>query len=98
MRDLSYVDACVQEGSRMHPPYALTFERVVPEGGITIFGLYLPAGIIVGGSPYVVNRHKPIFGQDAEFWRPERWLEKDAAHKKLEQNNQTVSLVFSTLT
>ncbi|RMD44084.1 hypothetical protein DV735_g970, partial [Chaetothyriales sp. CBS 134920] len=86
VRDLPYLDACVQEGSRMHPPFALPFERVVPEGGITILGHYLPAGTVVGGSPYVVNRHQGTFGQDAEFWRPERWLEGDAAHKKkLEQ-------------
>ncbi|EPE27455.1 Cytochrome P450 [Glarea lozoyensis ATCC 20868] len=86
LRNLPYLDACIQEGSRIHPPFALPFERVVPEGGITIIGHFLPAGTVVGGSPYVVNRHKSFFGQDAEFWRPERWLEKDDAHKRrLEQ-------------
>ena len=96
VRDLPYLDACVQEGSRMHPPFALPLERVVPEGGVTILGRYLPAGTVVGGNPYVVNRHRPTYGQDAEFWRPERWLEKDAAHKKkMEQGNLTVSLICS---
>ena len=95
VRDLPYLDACVQEGSRMHPPFALPFERVVPEGGVMISGHYLPSGTVVGGSPYVVNRHKETFGQDAEFWRPERWLQNDDAHKKkLEQGVLTVSLVF----
>ena len=91
LRDLEYLDACVQEGSRMHPPFALPFERVVPAGGVTILGHYLPEGTVIGGSPYVVNRDKGTFGADAEFWRPERWLEKDDAHKrKLEQGNLTV--------
>ncbi|OTA53098.1 putative benzoate 4-monooxygenase cytochrome P450 [Hypoxylon sp. EC38] len=86
VRGLPYLDACVQEGARMHPPFALPFERVVPAGGVTVLGYYLPGGTVVGGNPYVVNRHKATFGQDAEFWRPERWLEKDEAHKhKLEQ-------------
>ncbi|CZT12180.1 related to cytochrome P450 CYP4/CYP19/CYP26 subfamilies [Rhynchosporium agropyri] len=86
VRNLPYLDACVQEGARIHPPFALPFERVVPEGGVTILGHFLPAGTVIGGSPYVVNRHKPFFGEDAEFWRPERWLERDDAHKrKLEQ-------------
>lgn len=86
VRNLPYLDACVQEGIRMHPPFALPFERVVPKGGVTILEHYLPAGTAVGGSPYVVNRHKGMFGEDAEFWRPERWLEKDEMHKKkLEQ-------------
>jgi cytochrome P450 len=90
--NLPYLDACVQEGSRMHPPFALPFERIVPEGGVTVLGHFLPAGTVVGGSPYVVNRHKPTFGQDAEFWRPERWLVDDpAARKRMEQGNLTVS-------
>lgn len=94
VRDLPYLDACLQEAARMHPPFALPFERVVPEGGVTVLGHYLPAGTVVGGNPYVVNRYKPTFGQDAEFWRPERWLEKDDAHKKkLEQGVLTVSLI-----
>ncbi|KAL9602711.1 MAG: hypothetical protein Q9219_001701 [cf. Caloplaca sp. 3 TL-2023] len=86
VRDLSYLDACVQEGLRMHPPFALPFERVVPEGGVTVMGHYLPAGTVVGGNPYVVNRDKATFGEDAEFWRPERWLGiDDAQRKKLDQ-------------
>ena len=84
---LPYLDACVWEGIRMHPPFALALERIVPEDGITIQGHYLPAGTNVGGSPYVVNRHKETFGQDAELWRPQRWLEKDMQHKnKLERS------------
>ena len=95
VRNLPYLDACVQEGIRVHPPFSLPFERVVPKGGITILGHYLPAGTAVGGSPYVVNRHKGMFGDDAELWRPERWLEKDEMHKKkLEQAMLTVSLVL----
>lgn len=79
----------------MHPPFALPFERVVPKGGITILGHFIPEGTAVGGSPYVVNRHKGTFGEDAEFWRPERWLESDDMHKKkLEGSILTVSLIY----
>lgn len=43
-------------------------------------------------SPYVVNRHRPTFGEDADEWNPDRWLVKDEAHrKKLEQSVLTVS-------
>lgn len=93
VRDSPYLDACVQEGVRMHPPFALPFERVVPDGGVMLFGHYLPAGVVVGGNPYVVNRHKPTFGQDAEFWRPERWLGlDDICRKKLDQSVLTVRI------
>ena len=91
VRNLPYLDACVQEGIRMHPPFCLPFERVVPRGGVTVLGKFLPEGTVVGGSPYVVNRHRGTFGDDAEFWRPERWLEKGDEHKrKLEQSMLTV--------
>ncbi|KAJ5497539.1 Benzoate 4-monooxygenase cytochrome P450 [Penicillium fimorum] len=82
VRDLPYLDACVLEASRVHPPFALPFERVVPKGGLTVLGHYLPEGTVIGGSPYVVNRDRNTFGDDAEFWRPERWLEGDGAHKR----------------
>lgn len=95
VRNLPYLDACVQEGIRMHPPFALPFERVVPKGGVEILGHFLPAGTVVGGSPYVVNRHKGTFGDDAEFWRPERWLEQGDEHKhRLEQSMLTVCFQF----
>ncbi|KEY64588.1 hypothetical protein S7711_03647 [Stachybotrys chartarum IBT 7711] len=90
VRNLPYLDACVQEAIRMHPPFALPFERVVPKGGIEVLGYHIPEGTDIGGNPYVVNRHKGTFGMDAEFWRPERWYEKGEAHKvKLEQSMLT---------
>lgn len=83
---LPYLDACVQEALRVHPPFAMPFERIVPEGGIFISGQYLPAGTIVGASPYVVNRHVPTYGPDAEIWRPERWLEGPPALRKMRED------------
>ncbi|KAK5628281.1 hypothetical protein RRF57_003996 [Xylaria bambusicola] len=90
VRELPYLDACVQEGARMHPPFALPLERRVPAGGMDILGHYLPEGTAVGGNPYVMNRHEATFGQDAEIWRPERWLDHDGVRKKkLEQSTLT---------
>jgi len=92
IQNLPYLDACMWEAIRLHPAFALPFERVVPDGGITVLGHYLPAGTWIGGNAYVVNRHKKTFGADAEFWRPERWTEGDEKHKnKLQQCNLTVS-------
>lgn len=91
IRDLSYLDACVQEASRLHPPFALPFERVTPKEGVEVLGVPLPGGTVVGGSPYVVNRHKEWFGDDAEVWRPERWLVDEENRKRLERGVLTVS-------
>lgn len=81
--NLPYLDACINEGVRLHPPFCLPFERVVPDGGITVCGHDLAGGTVVGMSPWVVNRHRLTFGDDADSWRPERWLEGGAEHRKL---------------
>lgn len=86
VKSLPYLDACVNEAVRLHPPFCLPLERVVPAGGVTICGHYFAEGTIVGMNPYVVNRHRPTFGDDVDAWRPERWIGLDEDHRrKLDQ-------------
>ncbi|KAK4498262.1 hypothetical protein PRZ48_010919 [Zasmidium cellare] len=80
-RELPYLDACIKEAGRIHPPFGLPLERIVPEGGLTISGEFVPAGTIVGMNGWVVHRDRDVFGDDADQWRPERWLEADEATK-----------------
>ncbi|KAI3275302.1 hypothetical protein DTO003C3_1849 [Penicillium roqueforti] len=87
VRDLPYLDACVLEALRLHPPFCLPFERVVPGGGLTVCETYLPAGTIVGISPYMANRDKETFGNDADEWRPERWLGLSHEDRKRLENS-----------
>lgn len=61
----------------MHPPFGITFERIVPASGTTICGHFVPGGIIVGCSPGVVQYDKATFGDDVERYRPDRWLVSD---------------------
>ena len=90
-KELPYLDACIKEAGRIHPPFGLPLERVVPAGGETICGQYLPEGTIVGISGWVVHRDRSIFGQDADVWRPERWLVDDEeSRKRMEHANFTV--------
>ncbi|RYP12479.1 hypothetical protein DL767_011261 [Monosporascus sp. MG133] len=84
-RRLPYLEACIKEAGRIHPPFGLNLERIVPAGGLTLSGQHIPAGTIVGMNAWVVHRDKQVFGEDAYEWRPERWLEGDEAHiKKME--------------
>lgn len=91
IKDLPYLDACVWESIRIHPPFSLHFQRIVPAAGITVSDKYIPAGTDVGMNPYVANRHA-VFGKDVEEWNPGRWM-GDAKHRKrLQECVMTVSV------
>jgi cytochrome P450 len=44
-QDMSYLQAVIKEALRMHPATGLPLERVVPEGGVTISGVFFPEGV-----------------------------------------------------
>jgi cytochrome P450 len=71
---LPYLQAVVREGLRMWPPVAgLGFKQVPPEGD-TINGFFVPGGTQVGQGFYAVGRSRLVWGEDADVFRPERWL------------------------
>ncbi|KAL4783817.1 cytochrome P450 [Aspergillus varians] len=82
-RDLPYLDACVKEAARLHPPISLPLERVVPDSGTEVNGILIPGGTRVAMNPWSVHRDQDAFGEDAETWRPERWLCGDDEAKRL---------------
>ncbi|KXT12771.1 hypothetical protein AC579_665, partial [Pseudocercospora musae] len=86
-QDLPYFQAVLREALRMHPAVGLLLERLVPKGGAEIGGVFLPEGTIVGASPWVMARDKSVYGEDADVFRPERWLEADGQQLKLMERN-----------
>ena len=72
--DMPYMQACLKEAMRMHPAVGLMLERIVPDGGVTIGGHFIPAGTVIGANPWVVARDRDVYGDDADQFRPERWL------------------------
>ncbi|KAL5340520.1 cytochrome P450 [Aspergillus crustosus] len=98
--ELPYLDAVIRESMRLNPGIAMVFERVAPEGGYTLpDGRYIPAGTKVGISPAVTNRDYAVFGEDADLFRPDRWLKRDGEsdegyqerHRRI---NDTCDFVF----
>lgn len=79
---LSYLDAVIKEGFRIHPAVSLPLERVISERGLNIYGKYIPPGVVVGVNPWVIHRDPDIFGHDADVWRPERWLDSEVDTRK----------------
>lgn len=90
-RGLPYLDACIKEAARLHPPFALPFERVVPSGGAMICGRFFEAGTVVAIPAWVAHRDVDTFGEDSDEWRPERWLCEETRRRRMENAILTVS-------
>ncbi|KAJ5425173.1 cytochrome p450 domain-containing protein [Penicillium sp. CMV-2018d] len=68
------LEACLREVYRLHPASSGRAERIVPKGGCTLSGVYLPPDTIVTSSIVAIHRAPVLFPSPEEF-RPERWLE-----------------------
>jgi len=76
---LPYLIAVTREAMRIHPSVCLSMPRLVPPGGATLCSEYFPAVVTVGCNPYVVHRDRAVFGEDADAFKPERWLDEKRA-------------------
>ncbi|KAL2429478.1 Cytochrome P450 monooxygenase [Exophiala dermatitidis] len=86
VKDLPFLGAVIKESLRCHPAAALTLERIVPPGGVTICGQVIPGGTIVGCNAWTVHRH-PLFGDHTDQFRPRRWLEAGPEQRRLMENS-----------
>lgn len=71
---LQYLQACIDEAMRLHPPNPSTIPRWVPEYGEEIEGKWVPGGIAVGVHQLSSGHANWNFARAKEYI-PERWLE-----------------------
>ena len=90
MSQMKYLHATVLEAMRMYPPLPLALPRVVPDGGDTVDGMFIPEAVpdfspiwitstdseqtAVSTNPLAANLSPENFASPLEF-KPERWLE-----------------------
>ena len=72
-----YYVACVKETLRLWPAVSGPIPRLVGKDGIDLFGKYAPEGTEIACNPWVVHRDSNIYGEDAQEFHPERWLDKE---------------------
>lgn len=89
---LRYLEATIYEALRLFPPSGASQQRVVPPGGATIDGYFIPAGKCVAVSPWASTRSRLNF-HEPDMFRPERWLGED---EKYSNDNLGASLPFGT--
>jgi cytochrome P450 len=85
--EMPYFMACVKETLRFSPSTPMIMPRYISKGGLNLFGKFAPEGTEIGANPYVVHRNKAVFGDNAdEFW-PERWLDDPEKAKEMDRYN-----------
>lgn len=100
LKNLPYLQAVVREGLRIFPPVTDVVPKKVPKGGdrITIEGkqYYLPGGTDISYNAWGVHHDKTMFGEDADLFRPERWLleENKKNEEKLAAMRRTTEMIF----
>lgn len=84
-QSLPYLQACLKEAMRVRPAVGLNITRLVPPEGAELDGHSLPGGTWVACNGWVLHRDRDVFGQDADDFRPERWLEDEERSKRMER-------------
>ncbi|KAH8914957.1 cytochrome P450 [Atractiella rhizophila] len=81
------VAAC-QETIRLFSPVPGILPRYVPDevGGLQIGKIFIPPRTQVTTQPFSVHRDKTVYGDDADEWKPERWLDPAKAEIYLRNN------------
>lgn len=65
--------AVFKEALRFYPPVAGEMPRVVPQGGATVAGQFVPEGTTVAPAQYAMN-HAPRNFPDSFSFKPERFI------------------------
>jgi hypothetical protein len=84
-QNLTYLQACLKEAMRVRPAVGLNITRLVPPEGAELDGHFFPGGTAIACNGWVLHRDKEVFGQDADDFRPERWLEDEERAKRMER-------------
>ena len=70
IKQMPYFVAYHRETLQYQPSTPIIIPRRVSAGG-----LFAPEGTEIGANLYVIQRNKGVFGEDADFFRLEQWLE-----------------------
>ncbi|KAI4149359.1 MAG: hypothetical protein L6R39_002515 [Caloplaca ligustica] len=82
---LSFFMACVLETLRHDAPAQTILPRYVSADGIFAHNTFIPGGTEIAASPFIIHRDRNVFGEDADEFRPQRWLEDLAKRERMER-------------
>lgn len=95
-REQKYLLAVIREVLRIHPPAIATMEKQLGnEDDVLPDGRVIPARTIIALSLRTILRDPDVFGEDAEIFRPDRWLE-DVSEEQRRKMDQAHELIFGS--
>lgn len=86
---LPYLNICIKELFRIIPPIHTT-ARVAAEDDV-LLGYLIPKGTEIYLSPATLHKLKHVWGDDAEEFKPERWMDPSALTEEQRQTTKCVT-------
>ncbi|KAG8737441.1 hypothetical protein FRC10_008176 [Ceratobasidium sp. 414] len=78
VKTLPYLQACVNEGLRLHSTSGVGLPRVIPAGlTLEVCGETFNEGTVLSVPTYSIHHNEEVWGENSEAYRPERWLERE---------------------
>ncbi|KAJ5683057.1 hypothetical protein N7462_006222 [Penicillium macrosclerotiorum] len=75
LEDMPYLNGVCQEVLRLYPTVPMTGREAIRE--TIIAGTKIPKGTTIALCPQAINRHPEFWGETADQFLPERWIDTD---------------------
>ncbi len=93
VKSLIYLESSILESMRLNPPVPANFKIAKENFQIPLdsnSSVNIPKDTVIYYSPYIIHRMKNIWGNEADSFKPERWI-KIAGEKNNSNNNSSSS-------
>ncbi|KAI4271167.1 MAG: hypothetical protein LQ337_006202 [Flavoplaca oasis] len=84
LKDMRYLRAVLNESLRLHPAVPSNVRQAVTDTMLPVGGgndgkspVFVPQGTQVAYGVYAMHRRTDLYGEDAEDFKPERWLDEE---------------------
>lgn len=84
LREMSLLNASIRETIRFHAPLHSSLRKVIRPLPVPDTEAVIPVGHYILASPGYCHTHKEWFGDDADQFRPERWLQDEPPYRGID--------------